>query len=398
MIANIGDVKTFILNGNTPAQPMRYVWQWWDGSVDVTSNGTVSKQLNVGGNPADSYQVRFSCEAVNEVGQSSQFDSALVVNNPPSLVLGSTSLSNNGGDFSFRARASLIAYDLENDALGFQWYAGGQSLGGGNPSFYGQVDGTYAGTLVGSFAGTNNYIDYDVTSNGSLTCYVYDLSGGTTAIQFFLFGQSPTQQYSAPQALAYQSAIDSTSSSIVRIGQDVFAEFTVYTGENSNPTNFNWTFHGSNGWVATTYSTGTTTLLATGAFQNQVLKTTASETAGQKYAEVQIVDTVSGLSADFTIPVFLEANAGPEIASSEVLPFAPGAGEVLSFEVTATDPELDILTYRWSFPDFPLTMYGRKVFVDSTGISPGNVVHGVVTITDKLGASVTQNVDSSVLS
>lgn len=395
---NVGEIKTFILNGNQPTQPMSYVWKWWDGSVDVTTTGTVSKQLNIGGNPADGYQVRYTCEAVNQVGESSQFAGAVVVNNPPSLVLGSTSLDNNGGDFSFQARASLIAYDLENSALGFEWFAGGQSLGGGNSSAYGVVSGTYAGTQVGNFSGFQNYVSHDVVENGSLTCRIWDDSGGTTAIKFYLFGQSPSQDYSAPQAVAYQSTIDSASEPSVRIGTTSYAEFSVYTKAHANPTSFLWSFYGTNGWAATTFSTGTTSSLADGAYRNQEIKATAGESAGNKEALCQIVDLVTGLSTEVTVPLLLVANTSPVIASSQVLPASPFVGDILSFEVTATDADLDILTYRWVFPSLAsLVMYGRKVYVSSATVSPGNTLTGNVTVTDRLGAAATQSVESAIV-
>lgn len=394
---NVGEIKTFILNGNEPTQSMRYVWTWWDGSVDVTSTGTVSKQLNVGGNPADDYQVRYTCEAVNENGQSSQFAGAVVVNNPPGLVLGSTNLTKNGGDFSFRTQASLVAYDFESGTLGFEWFTGGQSLGEGNPSVYGLVNGTYAGTIAAVCAGVRNFINYDVIENGSLTCRVWDDSGGTTAIQFYLFGQSPAQSYSAPQVVAYQATIDSASEPIVRIGDSSYAQFTVYTQANANPTSFTWTFHGSNGWSQTAYSAGTTTPLENGAFQNQALKATRDETEGQKYAVCNIVDVLTGMAAETIIPVFLESNLPPVYVSSQVLPASPAVGDVMSFEVTATDADLDILSYKWFFPDFTKTLYGRKVFISSTGLTPGNTFSGHVTITDKMGTAITQIVESAVL-
>ena len=395
---NVGDIKTFILNGNPPTQPMSYVWKWWDGSVDVTTTGTVSKQLNIGGNPADGYQVRYTCEAVNQVGESSQFAGAVVVNNPPSLVFGSTSLDNNGGDFSFRAKASLIAYDLENGTLGFEWFAGGQSLGNGNASVYGVVDGTYAGTLSGSFVGVRNFINHDVIENGSMTCRIWDDSGGTTAIKFYLFGQSPSQSYSAPQAVAYQSTIDSASEPNIRIGADSYAEFTVYTQAHANPTHFLWSFYGSNNWAATTFSNGTTTPLDDGAYSSQALKATLGESAGNKEALCRIVDLVSGLSTEVAIPVLLVANTSPVIASSQVLPASPFVGDILSFEVTATDADLDILTYRWVFPSLAnLVMYGRKVYVSTSTVSPGNTLTGNVTVTDRLGAAATQSVVSAIV-
>lgn len=394
---NVGEIKTFILNGNAPTQPMRYVWSWWDGSVDVTGTGTIAKQLNVGGNPADGYQVRYTCEAVNEVGQSAQFSGAIEVNNPPYLVLGSTRLSNNGEDFSFRTKASLIAYDLESGTLGFEWFAGGQSLGAGNQSVYGPVSGTYAGTIAATCIGVENYVTYDVSENGSLVCNVWDDSGGTTSIQFYLFGQSPVKGYSAPQASAYQSVIDSASEPIVRIGGASYAEFTVYTQASANPTSFAWTFHGSNGWSSTSYSAGTTTPMEDGAWRNQVLKSTEQESEGQKSAKCRIVDVLTGLSSEVSIPVFLQANNSPEISSSQVLPANPTVGDLMSFEVNATDADLDLLTYKWYFPSLAATLHGRKVLVSSAGLSPGNTFTGVVTVTDKMGASVTQSVESDIL-
>lgn len=395
---NVGEFKTFILNGNVPTQAMAYVWKWWDNSVDVTSNGTISKQLNVGGDPSDSYNLRFACEAVNEVGQSSEFLSTISVNNPPSIVLGSTTLSKNGDDFVFRTTASVIAYDLENEAVAFAWFAGGQSIGGGSPTYTGSVSGTYAGTYCGDYSGTQSYVTHDVVTNGSLTCLIYDTSGGTTAIQFDLFGQSPAQSYSAPQVVPYLATIDSASEPVVRIGVGEYAEFSVYTQANSNPTSFQWAFYGSNGWAATTFDNGTTTALEDGAFQNSVLKTTVGETVGHKTAECLIVDTVTGQSATVDIPVQFIANTGPVIGTVTILPASPVSGDVMSLEVNATDADADLLIYQWYFPDFGRTLYGRKVFISNTGILSGNPLFATVTVTDRLGNSASENVESGVIS
>lgn len=396
-INNTGTNRTFILNGNNPAQPMRYVWSWWDGTTDVTTSGTVSKNLNVGGDPNDAFLVRYTCEAVNEVGSSTVYHGALSVNNPPSIVVGSPTLETNGKDFMFRTKASLIAYDLEKEACSFSWFAGGTPVGAGVTSIYGYVNGTYAGDRIGLYTGTNNYLNYDVTENGSLTCFVYDTSGGTTAVKFYLFGQAPTKQYNAPQALAYQASVDSVSEPKARIGLDEHVDLAVYTPASSNPTSFTWEFQGSNGWAATSYEPGTTTHLSDGAYRNTYLKSTYGETAGQKYAECRISDLYTGLSAVVNIPVYLTANNAPTITSTSTLPLIPASGDIIAFEAIGADADNDLLTYKWTFADFGLTLYGRKVYVSSSTISPGNTITGVVTVTDRMGQSVVKSVVSGVI-
>lgn len=395
---NVGENKTFILNGNTPTQPMRYVWTFWDNSTDVTETGTVSKQLNVGGNPADGYQVRFTCEAINEVGHDSSFNGAIVVNNPPSIVPGSSALSQDGADFQFHTVASLIAYDPESLGIGFQWFHGGQPIGGGTTSVYGTVGGTYAGTHFGDRTGYQNSIGVDVTSNGSLVCHVYDVSGGTTVIPFYVFGQSPAHSYAAPQITYFQTTIDASSDPNIRIGVAEYASFSVFTPAHSNPTDFLWTFAGTDGWAATTTSSGTTAALANGAFQSTALKLTYGETAGAKVAQCRILDEITKASNTVRIPCFLVANTPPVIVSSSVLPDSPVSGDIMSFEANGTDADGDIIQYRWNFTGLGVKLYGRKVFVDSSPIPAGQPVQASLTITDRLGLTATQVIQSQTLS
>jgi hypothetical protein len=183
----------------------------------------------------------------------------------------------------------------------------------------------------------------------------------------------------------------------VRIGVAEYAEFTVYTEQNSNPTDFLWTFYGSNGWAATASSSGITTFLENGAYKNHMLKATLGETAGEKVASCRILDEMTGVSATVTIPVTLVDNEAPAILSTTVLPVSPSAGSVLSFSASGTDAEGDLLTYQWYFPGFPMTLYGRTVYVDTTGMTPSMTVAATVTVIDRLGKSVSQSIVSPPL-
>src|ERR1044072_6896021 len=113
---NVGQTKTFTQAG-TFSGDLRYVWRWlWDNTVDVTTEGTVSRKLNLGGNPLDSFLLRYETVVVDDLGQSAVFPGSFVVNNPPQ-VIPAPSISANDGVFPYSTRLSLTAFDFEGHAI-----------------------------------------------------------------------------------------------------------------------------------------------------------------------------------------------------------------------------------------------------------------------------------------
>lgn len=397
---NVGEIKTFLLNGQQPAEPLAYVWKFWDSDVIVTTSGTVSKALNIGGDPSDSYLVRYSATVVDDIGQSTYFPDSLSVNNPPSIIPGSARLSHNGETFSFQTHGTLIAYDLESQPVQFSWYAGGRFLGVGTNNFdYAHATGTYAGTDVGFRLVSSSGIDYTVTANGSLVCLIWDNAGGTTAVDFPLYGRPP-QAVPLSSNSSSGVSVDAAGTPSVRIGPNAFAQFVVYTPSQTHPLTFQWAYFGSNGWAHTAYSSGTTTAFSDGSFQNLDIKFVGNESPGPKTAECFVRDSSTGHVSTVKLGILLTANHVPAINSVTILPAVPHVGDVLSFSVNATDADNDLVHYKWvltSAPNPGQSLYGRTIAVATTGVTVGHRVTATLTVSDNLGATVTTNVQSPAL-
>ena len=370
---NVGDNKTFKLAGATPTEPLSYVWDWWDNTVTVTSTGTVAKTLTMGGNPSDNYYVRYSSTVVDDIGQSEVFTGSMVVNNPPVVLPGSALLSTNDGTFPFTTNGSVIAYDLEGDNFQFTWYAGGQFLGSGTVyGSYGYTTGTYAGTNVGYREVSSSSINYVVTATGSLTCRIYDLQGGTTAVEFPLYGKAPKATPLSANSASSGLSLDAAGTPFLRIGPGQSAQFSVYTPQQANPITFEWAYFGSNGWSQTAYSTGTTTAFPDGSFQNVDIKSVQTESPGIKIADCFVRDSVTGQISTVQLSVNLTSNNAPVINSATVSPAFPSVGDIIGFVASGSDPDGDLIHYQWAFTGPPLAgqiLYGATIYVDTSSLS-----------------------------
>lgn len=385
MANNVGDVKSFTLTG-TKTDGFRYVWRWWDNSVDCTQVNTIEKTLNIGGNPSDGLQVRYTVEVVDDHGHSAQYGGALVVNNPPSIVLGSARVSDNGKLVAYTTRASVQVYDLENQALTFSWTAGAAThLGSGNTTPLGPIAGTYAGTYVGLYAGTEASIDFSVTQNTTLTLTVTDSADGVTEVDFPLYGYTRTDPYASAAVSPSSQSSDASAQPVVTGGED--ATFALYTSAGAPRTVFVWGFWGTNGWTIPSSSNGSTTVLPDGSLRNVVLKATVNEAPGDKLAEVTAIDLDHNTVTVITVPVQVISNDPPIISQVIATPSSPVAGQTVRLSVDATDPNADLLEFQWILNSPAVTLWGRTVYVDTTGLITGEVVAGNVTAFDRLGAT-----------
>lgn len=381
---NVGDVKTFTLPG-TLTSDMRYVWKWWDGQTDCTTVNSINKSLNMGGNPSDGFLLRYTVTPVDPLGQSAEYAGNFVANNPPQIVVGSARLSQNGQQVNFDTTASVDVYDLEGQQLSYAWTSDGVFLGHGTATPIGLIPGTYSGTYCGLFWGTRVSLDYTVEHIVTLGLNVTDALGGETEIEFPLYGYRLADAAYAPVASPLTQTDESSSLPIVTIGEP--AVFSVYAATPVATTRFSWVFSGTNGWASPTSSEGVANTLPDGSVQSTVVKSTTSEVPGHKIAEVDVIDITHDTRAHIEIPIELVLNESPIIDSTEFLPAAPVAGNWVKFSVNYVDPNADIATVIWNFTSPSVVLYGRTVWVDTLGMSSGNVVVGTCTVYDRFNAT-----------
>ena len=400
MSLNVGDIQEFQLGGGPPTpQNLAFVWAWWDGTTDVTNIPKVIKTINMGGDPNNAFQLLFSCTVVDDIGQNQVFAGTVAVNNPPSLLPGSARLLANDRTFPFPTYGTLAAYDLESQALSFSWSGNGVFLGNGTNFFnFGHVTGTYAGQPVGQRMVSSSGIDFIATGAGSLVCNIMDSQGGTAVVEFPIYGKAPQSINLSSNASASGVSVDAAGTPQIRIGANEFAQFVVYTPSQTHQLGFQWAYFGSNGWAQTLYSNGTTTAFSDGSFQNVDIKPVAGETPGPKVAEVFVRDNTTGQISTVKLGITLLIDNPPTISGVDILPTTPHVGDFMSFSANATDTDFDLVHYAWQFTSPVVSnLYGRKVFLNTTGYPHGQRITGVLTVIDNLGAATTFNFQSAPL-
>ena len=338
-----------------------YVWGWWDGTSTATSAPFTAKVVNIGGHPLTD-QLHYSCTPVAVDGQ------------------------------------FTTTY-----------------LGSGVNTLIGNVSGTWAGNgtvYAAAFKGTNNTLNLTVTSPLAIACYVSDSRGGTTAVDFSLRGYP-----APPPAVGLTLGVpgistDASTPPTARIGAGQNLNFTVYVAPLPNQAvSFLWNFSGSYGWtMPPSFTSGTTTVLPTGAYQNSVVRDISAEivssgTSKAVTAEVQVtaVNTLSGQISRSKVDygVTLVANSAPSsVAITRLNGAVPisgtgpvSAGTQILFTAVGSDPNSDILFYKWQFTQpfspNPVYYWGPKVLYDTSLYTSGQSVQGQLTVYDWLGASLT---------
>lgn len=407
---NVGDVKTFTLPGTT-TDGIRYCWLWWDGSADCTTVNTIDKTLNRGGNPLDSFLVRYVAEPVDANGQFADYPGSLIVNNPPTVVIGSATLSQNGQEVNFVTTASVTVYDLEGDLLSYAWTDNGLFIGEGTQTPLGLIPGTYAGTYAGQFWGTQVSLNFTVEHSTTLGLAITDANGGETDISFPIYGFKRVGQTFSPVSGPVSQLGSTTNLFTVVLGQP--AVFSVFALTPDYATRFSWGFWGTNGWANPTSSNGVTTSFPDGSIQNTVTVSTVGEQPGQKKAEVFIADLLHTTLTQLLIPVDLVVNSPPTIDSVTLVPAAPAHGDWVQCIVDYVDTSENICTVRWNFnvtgqaPIFTTTgsgtntvttitgtttasstatLYGRTVWLDTHSSVAGSTLSGGVTVIDRFNA------------
>lgn len=400
----VGQTKTFTLSVVPPAESgvYAYIWKFWDGTVAATTTPTVTKKLNVGGNPANSRLLYYTCEPVMEDGRSIMITGQIEVNNPPDVVPSPT-VSNNDQFFPYATDIALTAYDPDNDPLTFKYYSDGTLLGQGATSVVGVVNGTWNGTQ-GSFNGTHNVFTHTVQSEQTVQLLIYDNQGGTRSIDFPFYGENPPAPTIGVTADPDSITADASSVPDQRIGPGQVVTFNVYAADPvSNDFEFLWSFFGSYGWATNSFSTGTSAVQPDGSVRNTYDKDIASESGGDKRVVIRVTNTTSGQSTEFPINVTLVAN---EVATSGTISVADENGNAVAagatvasgtkLEITAVvvDPNNDIINYKWSITQpsgiqpTTLRVWGPKVVIDTTDWPAASQIIGTVTAYDRMQGAV----------
>lgn len=410
----VGDLKTFRVAGTPPSYPQPlYVWKFWDASVIATGtySGSVQKRLNLGGNPSESFTVPYRCDICDGLGNLVQVvPDSVVVNNPPTVVPSPTIVPNDQA-FPYQTTITTRAYDLENTQVKFFWYLGTNPIGGQDTTAQDfTVQGTYYGTLTGlTRDGYTNILTATALASGTvLTCKLVDADSGTTALQYELRGYDPA----APQfSLAATPESLTASASTLPIQRIAPGQYVTFTGYGYDPTPgdlyFTWFFYGSHGWtqpgLPIIYGDAGTNV-GQGERSEYRLQIGAETTAGQKTAIVAVTNQSTGRTTYSSIPVRLDMNDAPSVSSVGI--YDPVTGQAITsiaklalpsrtlvrFSGTASDADLDVVTYRWDIYTPPAaaayTIYGRDGFVDVTDWTLGvKTTIGVVTAVDRYGVS-----------
>lgn len=400
-----------------------YVWDFWDATSTATDIPRVTKVINIGGEPGTD-ELHYRCIPVARDGRSIHISGTLPdVNNPPTILPG-VSVSKNDEYFAYQTRLKLQAIDLDGDPLTFGWYEGDTYLGAGNTSVIGSANGTWTGNgkvLVSPCTVSENYFDFSVLGDTSVTCQVSDDRGGMSSVDFVLRGQNEPPPNARVTSGVGGVSFDASSLASARIGVGETVDFTVYAAALTSGTlNFKWTFAGSNGWTMPPLeSNGTTTLLSTGIYQNTVVRDISSEvvstgTSKAATADLRITATspISGESSytDTQCTVLLIANSAPSAVSiarrvngNPVSGLGPvNAGAVIVFSAAGTDPNMDLMFYKWTFDQpfdpNPLYLWGPKVAYNTTGYVAAQSVTGQLDVIDRLGATLTSVLPVTVIS
>ena len=398
-MANVGDTATFTVYGDLPpGEDYAFVWKWWDGTVSVTATQSTTKVINMGGNPDDGNLLRYTVTMVDADGNSQDFNGQTEVNNPPTLVPPPT-VTPNGQTYPFSTVLAVDAYDLDDDSISPHWYQGGTYLGVGTQVYVGSVSGTYNGTFAGLQNGTGYSYAHSATQNTDIRLLLIDAGTGTTSFDFNVRGRQPVSPFSS-YTVTTPGVIYEVNATEARVGPAQTIEVSVYTPVLSSEPTFEWSYEEADGWVVASTSSGTTVLQDNGTYLNTDSKALDTETAGSRLIRVTITDTASSESVEVIVSVDLASNSDPEdiAVTTSAVGGVANVGDLILFEVSASDPENDLVFYKWTFTTPSLTLWGSRVLINTSDLSAGQTLAGTVRAIDRLNADVSAAIPTVTLS
>lgn len=401
---NVGDIKTFTLSG-APADGggLAYLFKWWDGTVTASRLPSVQKKLNVGGT------LLFNTTESDQFGQSRVYNGTIVVNFPPRII-GSPTISNNDAGFPYTTLLRSVAYDPEHPGgteLTFSWYNGPSLLGNGTTTVL--STGTYQ----------NQFQAVGVNVDETLTQVIRDTQNGTTKVDYFLRGFTPSGLQGSSSSISNSIVSSANNLSQIIIGPGQNALFTSYAKDTSSgQLQFLWTAGTLNGWSSDLNFTDTPAQLPNGLFKSQITVAIENETPGLKQVICAVSNLSTGQTISFDTSVTLVAARTPTITSiSADAPLINGGYAVsqsgfVHFSAQASDPNHALLSYQWTFSQPSVVLFGRTVMLrpadysvfdeatlvgDSTNPGTGPLpIIGQVMVTDRFNKSATVNLNQFV--
>lgn len=415
---NVGESKAFRYKPSAPTAGLRYVFSFWDGTTEVNTTGTAIKVLNAGGNPADSFLLRWSGTTVDDRGEAAGNSAAFVVNNPPVIVQAPQATVNDAA-FPYDTELSLEAYDLEGHVpLSFNWWRGGTKVLYSSGTSTGSVSGTYSGTYTGlAYPARSSHLWVtNVTQPEMVRVDVVDSQSGTTTLNFSLLGRKPTNPYGTPMVETGSLVADASGPPRSRVGAGLKAKFILHTEVlDSGTVTCDWGFPQYLGWLGGVSGTNAPVAyppvqLANGAYECVVEKPLSETATTARQVQVQATLTHNGKSSLAVLSLILLPNTEPENVAVEVLNQAgtvielssnaadvAAASNRIQFRATAVDPDLDLVSFAWriAVSTTPsrddLFLYGRTAVIDMTGLTAGNTIGGsgsYLHARDRFGAQV----------
>jgi len=392
---NVGDIKTFTVPGGATDGSIRYVWKWWDSTVDVTTVPTIQKTLNQGG-----VNLPVEVEYCDALGHSATISTTITVNAPPVLT-SSPTISANDRLFPFNTTMQATAYDPEAaGALSFAWLNGAAGLGSGITTI--PSAGTYQNSLTVS----------GVSANTTYTQVITDADGGVTRLQYGVRGQAPSGLAGSGSAISNSIVSNSNNLSEVTIGPGATVTFTDYAQDSSaGQLQFVWTLAQGDGWAADFTFTETPAQLSNGSYKSAITRDVSAESAGKKIAHCVVTNLTTGQAIEIKSTVQLVAPLPPVISamSTDAVP-QTGFYKVLRDSFvhltgTASDPNNLLLSYRWDFTQpAGVTLWGREIMLrpDQYAVFNQDVlvangprqIIGALTVTDRYNLSDAKSIQS----
>lgn len=361
-----------------------FIWYFWDGSTETTYAPTVDKIINQGGT------ISWTCKAVDEWGQFDSVTDSMSVNWPP--VIQSAELTFNDLAPTYATEFNTTISDPDSASPITVW------LDGITPTTISTLShGTTEG--VATFA-------FNVSTSSTKVLHAIDANGGTTLLDVDI------RATPAKPILAAITAIPRKP----RIGTPSALSFVCrMTNPNGGtvPT-FEWEFSSSD-WVLSDFSSapgftvGVSTATTPGAvqslggniYQNSILvPVLVSQTRGQKRVKLTITPpSGAGDEVELYGHVTLFENHDPEVVRFNIVsPELIIAGEAVTIECVATDPDDDIVSYEWNLTgcsdpvQVGLTTNPVTVYPITT------VVYGSMTVSDPYGGFDTARIPPVIIS